>query len=298
VAGLDRGEPAWLTAALLLEVASFLSYVVLFRAVIGREAGLDWRTSYRITFAGLAATRLLAAGGAGGILLTAWALRREGLPRPLVAERMATLLVLIYFVFMAAVIVAGLGLHAELLPGASPLAFTLVPASLALLVVAICLGLGAWGGDLQGLGRRLDHPDRGQRWRAVLATVPHTLAEGVNGALAVLRRSPADALGALGWWAFDVAVLWACLHAFGAAPPVSVIVMAYFVGMTANLLPLPGGIGGVEGGMIGTLIAFDVPGGQALVAVLSYRAFAFWLPTVPGVIAYLGLLRSAPAEAS
>jgi uncharacterized protein (TIRG00374 family) len=59
--------------------------------------------------------------------------------------------------------------------------------------------------------------------------------------------------------------------------------------MLGNLLPLPGGVGGVEGGMIGALIAFGVPGGLAVVSVLTYRAIAFWLPTVPGVIAYLQL---------
>ena len=65
--------------------------------------------------------------------------------------------------------------------------------------------------------------------------------------------------------------------------------MSYYVGMFANLLPLPGGIGGVEGGMIGVLIAFGVPSSLAIVAVLTYRAFSFWLPTIPGAIAYFQL---------
>jgi uncharacterized protein (TIRG00374 family) len=104
----------------------------------------------------------------------------------------------------------------------------------------------------------------------------------------VRARNPA-LLGALAWWGFDIGVLWACLHAFGEPPPPAVLVMAYFTGMLGNLLPLPGGIGGVEGGMIAALIAFGVPGGLAVVAVLSYRAFAFWLPTIPGAIAYLQL---------
>ena len=68
--------------------------------------------------------------------------------------------------------------------------------------------------------------------------------------------------------------------------------MAYFVGMLGNLLPLPGGVGGVDGGMIGALIAFGVDGGLAVVAVLTYRAFAFWLPTIPGAIAYFQLRRT------
>ena len=75
-------------------------------------------------------------------------------------------------------------------------------------------------------------------------------------------------------------------------PPVFVIVMAYFVGMLANALPLPGGIGGVDGGMIGAFAAFDVSFGYATVAVLVYRAFAFWLPTFPGAVAYLQLRRT------
>ncbi len=70
------------------------------------------------------------------------------------------------------------------------------------------------------------------------------------------------------------------------------IVVAYFVGMLGNMLPLPGGIGGVDGGMIGAFAAFDVDFGYATVAVLTYRAFAFWLPTVPGAIAYLQLRRT------
>jgi uncharacterized protein (TIRG00374 family) len=70
-----------------------------------------------------------------------------------------------------------------------------------------------------------------------------------------------------------------------------VIVCAYFVGMLANTIPLPGGVGAVEGGMIGALIGFGVDSDLAIVGVLSYRFFAFWLPIVPGAIAYTQLLR-------
>ena len=98
-------------------------------------------------------------------------------------------------------------------------------------------------------------------------------------------------LGAVAWWGFDIATLWASFNAFGAAPPFAVIVMAYFLGMFGNLLPLPGGIGGVDGGMIGAFLAFGVSGSLAVVAVLVYRGFAFWLPTIPGAIAYFQLRR-------
>jgi uncharacterized protein (TIRG00374 family) len=104
----------------------------------------------------------------------------------------------------------------------------------------------------------------------------------------VRSRNPA-LMGALVYWAFDVAVLWIGFRAFGTPPSVAVIVMAYFVGTLANLLPLPGGVGGVEGGMIGALLAFGSSGSAAVLAVLTYRAISFWLPMLPGSIAYLQL---------
>ena len=98
------------------------------------------------------------------------------------------------------------------------------------------------------------------RFAARAATVPATLATGFRTAIDLVRARQPGLLGAPLWWAFDIAVLWACFHAFGANPPrTAVIVMAYYVGTLANALPLPGGIGGVEGGMIGAFLAFGVP---------------------------------------
>jgi uncharacterized protein (TIRG00374 family) len=127
------------------------------------------------------------------------------------------------------------------------------------------------------------------RW---LAAAPATIGSGVRAAIDLARSRDVRLLGAVGWWAFDIAVLWACFHAFGSAPPQAVIVMAYFVGMLGNTLPLPGGIGGVDGGMIGAFTAFGVDVELSVVSVLAYRAFAFWLPTLPGAVAYLQLRRT------
>ncbi len=96
-------------------------------------------------------------------------------------------------------------------------------------------------------------------------------------------------LGAVAYWGFDIGALWASLHAFGSPPPLATVVMAYFVGQLGNTLPLPGGIGGVEGGMIGALIAFGAPGSLAILGVLAYRVISFWLPTIPGGVAYVRL---------
>jgi uncharacterized protein (TIRG00374 family) len=114
----------------------------------------------------------------------------------------------------------------------------------------------------------------------------------VREAIAHVRSRDLALLGSLIFWVSNICVLWAAFHAFGDAPPWAVLVMAYFVGMLGNLLPLPGGVGGVDGGMIGAFAAFGVDFGLATVAVLTYRGFAFWLPTIPGVIAYLQLRKT------
>ena len=63
----------------------------------------------------------------------------------------------------------------------------------------------------------------------------------------------------------------------------------YYVGTLGTALPLPGGIAGVQGGIIGALIGFGVKAPLAGIAVLAYRTISYWLPIVPGVIAYFRL---------
>jgi uncharacterized membrane protein YbhN (UPF0104 family) len=304
IAGLDetwgrlsRGDPWWLAAAVVLEAGSYAGYVVLFRGVfVSGTFSLDWRASYQITMAGVAATRIFAAAGAGGIALTAWALSHAGMGRRELVRGLTTFYVALYSVYMGALLVCGTGLRSGLFEGPAPFGMTVVPAAFGAFVIAGALVTALLPRDLDArVRRRLDGRGRLTGWAAAVAAAAAAVAEGVRGAIGLLRaRNPAF-LGAVAWWAFDIAVLWACFHAFGEPPGVAVLVMAYFVGMFGNLLPLPGGIGGVEGGMIGALIAFDVPGGLAVVSVLTYRAFAFWLPTIPGLFAYLGLRRTIKA---
>ena len=98
--------------------------------------------------------------------------------------------------------------------------------------------------------------------------------------------------GAVGYWAFDNAVLWATYHAVGADVPISVILMGYLIGQLGGLLPIPGGVGGIDGGLIGTLIVYGAPAAPTAAAVLAYRVILFWLPLVVGGIAFLSLRRA------
>lgn len=301
VAGLDEtwgrlseGDPWWLVAALLFELGSYAGYVVLFRGVFaGGDPPIGWRDSYDITMAGVAATRLLATAGLGGIALTAWALSRSGMDRRDLTRGLTTFYVALYGVFMLALVLAGSGLRTGILPGPAPFGVTVVPAAFGGAVIAVALGIALLPDDLdRRVCALLPGRERAAEWAGRIAAAGAAVSAGVRGALRMLFRADRALVGAVAWWACDVAVLWACLHAFGEPPALAAVVMAYFTGMLANVLPLPGGVGGVEGGMIAALLAFGVPAGLAVVAVLSYRAFAFWLPTIPGVLSYLRLRHS------
>ena len=274
---LHNGDLSWLALALLFAVLSFAGHVILFSAVAGRgrDGRIGLRTSLEINLAGNAATRLFASAGAGGIAMTAWAMRRSGMERSDVAARLVAFHVLLYGVYMGVLVVGGLGLYAGLFTGGGSFAITVVPALLGATVIAL-VAAAQWVRPGDGRVRRFVGP----------------VGKGVRDARRLLRSGNVALLGALMWWGFQVAVLWASFEAFGSAPPVAVMAVAFFVGMLANLLPLPGGVGGVDGGMVGALIAFGVEPELALLAVLGYRGFVFWLPIIPGALGYFALRRT------
>jgi putative heme transporter len=291
---IQHGNGWWFGLAVVLEVCSFFGYVWLFRGVFVRgESRIGWSESYQITMASLAATRLFAAAGAGGIALTVWALRRSGMAARTVGCRMVAFMAVLYGVYMITLVIVGVGLYLGVIPGQAPFAITIVPAIFGAVVIVLFLGISMLPPDASRVvGRWSAGPQWLTRLAFRLADASATAASGVRTAIDLVRARDASLVGAIAWWGFDIAVLWACFHAFGGSPPKGVIVMSYFVGMLANTLPLPGGIGGVDGGMIGAFTAFGVDVELSVVAVLAYRAFAFWLPTLPGAVAYLQLRRT------
>jgi uncharacterized protein (TIRG00374 family) len=298
LATLDEGNPWWIALAVVFNVGAFAAYVALFRGVVGeRVLHLDWRESYQVTMAGLAATRLFSAGGAGGIILTYWALRKAGMERRRSACRMVAFLVLLYGVYLAALVVFGILLRTNVLPGKSPIGLTIVPAALAAGVIAIFLLIALIPEDFE---RRLGHFTQGYRFgRFVrrLATAPATMASGTRTALAFVRnprRGGLAVIGAIGFWAANIAILWASFEAFSVDVPIAVLVQGFFVGMAANLFPgAPGGVGAVDAGLIGAFVLFGLPGSDVFAAVLIYRLIAFWLPIPPGIVAFLQLRKTA-----
>ena len=292
---LGEGEWQWFAVAVGFNVLAFAAYVALFRGVIGENlVHLDWRESYQITMAGLAASRVLSAGGAGGVILSYWALRKAGMKRSEAAKRMVAFLVLLYSFYVLAVIVFGVLLETGVLAGPNPVSMTIIPAAIAGGVVLIFLAIMLVPADLQ---RRLSL--EGDNWLSrtalKLSAVPATISSGGSIALAYVRHPRRGALalsGAAGFWAANIGILWATFMAFGVAVPIGVLVMGFFVGMAANLAPNPAGVGTVDGGLIGAFVIFGFPAATVIAAVLVYRLIAFWMPLPPGIVAFLQLRRT------
>jgi|SRR5215211_4088926 len=298
LATLDQGNPWWIAVAVAFNFAAFGAYVALFRGVVGEQVlHLDWRESYQITMAGLAATRLFSAGGAGGIILTYWALRKAGMERRQSACRMVAFLALLYGVYLAALVIFGVLLRSHVLPGQNPIGLTIVPAALAGAVIVIFLLIALIPEDMERRMARFTQGYRFGRFAQRLATAPATLASGTRTALTFVRdprRGGLALIGAVGFWAANIAILWASFEAFSVDVPLAVLVQGFFVGMVANLFPFaPGGVGAVDAGLIGTFVLFQLPGSDVFAAVLIYRLIAFWLPIPPGIVAFLQLRKTA-----
>nr|MBA3414460.1 flippase-like domain-containing protein [Chloroflexia bacterium] len=230
-------------------------------------------------------------------VLTYWALRKAGMPRKESASRMVAFNVLLYAVYMLTLVINGILLRTGVFNGPAPAGLTIVPAAIAGGMIAIFLFIALIPGNLE---RRFSTASQHRfwgRWARRLATVPSTLAVGTREAMVFVRdpsRGGLALIGAIGFWATQIAILWASFKAFDAHVPLAVVVQGFFVGMAANMLPTPGGVGAVDAGLIGTFVLFGVSGVGATVipAVLLYRLVAFWLPMLPGVIAFAQLRRT------
>jgi uncharacterized membrane protein YbhN (UPF0104 family) len=286
---LAGADPRLIALAAVLEIGSCLAFVAAFRGVFSRR--LSWRFSYEVGMAEQAANVLLPTGGAGGLALGAWALRRIGMPADRIGRRTVAFFLITSSVNFAAVIFAGIGLGLGVLPGEVAFLAAVVPA---LLAATFLTALAVSPRVLEG-GRAAD----AGRIRVALAKGRGYLADGVRDAIGLLGAGrPLVVGGAIGYMALDVMALGAVFAALGGgAPAFGVFVLAYAVGQLGGLVPLPGGVGGTDGGLI---LAFGLLGGTpvavAAAAVLGYRAFQLGVPAILGIVAFGSLRRSLGAQ--
>jgi len=318
---LDRALTAdwrWVVGAVVFEVLSFAGYVVLLWLVAGRETRrIDARRAVEVTLGGAAATRLLPTAGAGGAAMTLWSFRRAGMDKRTSARTLLTFLVLLYAVFLGAIAISGSLVALGIIRTDGPLTLSALPAVAAAGGIAAVLALGlhrrarapgdgvlavgslyrghAGDGVLAVGSSHHGHAGDGVQPAGRLRRGMRLLGDATADAIALLRTADPRLLGAVAWWLFDAAVLGAMLSAFGAAPAIPVLVLAYFVGQVGNALPIPGA---VSGGILGVLLAFGVQPDLALVSVLAYRCVAIWLPAPVGLVALTSLRRTIARWAS
>jgi uncharacterized protein (TIRG00374 family) len=272
---IERASIGWLLICVALEVLSSLSYVLMFRPVFCRR--MSWRSTFEISLSELAVGSIVPASGGAGVALGAWILSRSGMPGPIVARRSVAFLLLKSGVNFAAVAIIGIAMFLGAGPHISA-ALTLLPALAAIASIVAVVMVGR-------LSRRLAGSSRTK-----LKVVLQAVADGVSEAGVLLRRRDAGLIGgAIGYWLFDNLVLLAAFHAFGASPPVIIVLQGYLIGQLGGALPLPGGLGGIDGGLIGALLLFGIPAAQAAAAVLLYRVVLFWVPLIMGVPAFISL---------
>ena len=291
---LDDADPLWIGIAIAFNVAAYATYVALFKAVVGGDAlRLSWIETYEINMAGVAATLLFSAGGAGGVALTYWALRKAGMARRDVGRRMVAFVSLHYVFYPFALIIFGILLRTGVMNGKGSVELTIVPAAVAGLLLILGVLVTLIPADAEERLAHYAHTDRSQHLLQTVGKVPATLGEGFRFALGLFAhpsRGGLAVLGAAGFWAFSIGVLWASFHAFGVHVPLAVVVQGFFLGMVANLFPLaPAGVGAVDAGMIGAFVLFGFPSETVFPAILIFRLVSFWMPIPPGIFAFFQL---------
>lgn len=277
-AALVEGCANWIALAAALELLSVLGFLFLFALVFG--ARMSGRRSLWAGLRAIGASTVLPAGGLVGPAVGVGS-ARTGTPARRVIRSTVAFTILTTAPSVAVLGVLGVTLWLGWPAGPHSALLTLPAAGLAWALLG-----GAWliGGSSPRPSSRGEQV-RGPHWRHI--AVPFGIVrEGAREARRIVATGNWKLIGALGYYAFDNAVLWAAFHAYGRPPAVSVIVMGYLVGSLGTVLPVPAGIGAVEGGLIGALVLYGAPAGPAAGAVLLYRGLSLSLPVTLSAAAW------------
>ena len=278
---LGEIDGRWIVLAIALELLSCLGYVLAFQLVFHRA---PLRFAARVAWSQLAFGAVVPAGGAGGAAVGAWIFHAKGFALTRVAERTAVLFLLTSAVNVTVLGLTGLAALTGVLPAPGGLWLSLVPAA---------LGLGAIAGFVV-LARVIPRLVARRRIaaRPRLTAGLLGLARSVRAAERLMTRPSLGLLGAFGYLGFDIALLWVGFHAVGYSPPIPALILGYQIGYLSTLLPIPGGIGVLDGGLIAALALYGIPAGYAAPAVLLYHAAWLAVPTILGSIAFVLVRRN------
>lgn len=283
----------WLGACLAGELVAYVGYALTLRDMARVDDGdeMSLEVSAKTVVAGFgvfAATR-----SSGGFAVDYWAFRRTGASKRKAAHRVLGLGFLEYVVLSLIALAASAALFAGI-DGHAGLSTTLPG-----LIVVPALVVAAWATSPNRVDR-LSRPADG-RLRNVFAN----LVAGASYVRQLLLSPREHGLGVLGnlmYWAGDIGCLWAALMLCGSSVTLAKLVLAYAAGYVLTRRALPaGGAGFVEVALTFALVGVGVGFVRALVAVVIYRLFNFWLPIIPALFLMPGIrdlrrrFRAAPA---
>ncbi|MFL5861914.1 MAG: YbhN family protein [Solirubrobacteraceae bacterium] len=272
-------SPAAVAAAVVLELASCVSFLVIFRMFF---PGIPRPVARGMAWTQMGSGALLPGGGVGSLAVGGWLLHLVGMPTREIVRRSSGLFFLTSAVNVMTLAAAGIVLLLGV--GAGP-HDVLRAGGPVLAAVVAAIGVLA----LPRLTGRVSTTHRRATWLDDIAT-------GIPSARAELKRPTWRLLGATGYLLFDIAALWMTFTAVAGTPAVAPLVVAYLVGYLANATPIPGGIGVLDAGLVGALALYGLPVTHAAAAVLVYHAIAFWIPALGGTIAYARLRPRIAAE--
>ncbi len=276
VALAGQAKPGWLVAALALQLTTYLSVALGWRAVLRRAKGPVPRLGslVRIALTKLFADQALPTAGMGGNVLLVDQLRALSVPR---GTAVAALLVSMLGFYAAYLLFSLLALLLLWLHGdATPL---IVGVMTTFVLVAIAIpALALW---LRGRGSRpLPPPVEAIRpIRQMLESMALAPAELLSN-----RRLIATVTGFNACvFAADILTLDACLRATGMAVSLPTALVAFILAsIVVTLGPIPFGLGSFELVCTSTLRLLGVPIEAALAGTLMLRAMTLWLPLIPG----------------
>jgi uncharacterized membrane protein YbhN (UPF0104 family) len=275
---LEHFPLGWIFVGVGLEALSCICYIIAFLQVFDRAPR---RFGARVALSELAFGAAVSLGGAGSVAVGAWLLIERGAKPSRVAERSAVLFLLTSAVNIVVLAVVGLSVWVGILPGKQDPLLSLVPGAVGVLAFVGFLSLPWFTRLLVG-----EHP-KGRMGRWMTAT-----SDTILTTWKVLITPDWRLIGAWGYLLFDIAVLYICFHALGHAPPVSTVILAYQIGYLSNFIPIPGGIGILDGSFVGMFVLYGINASEATSATLVYHAISLWVPAVWGTIAFILLRRS------
>jgi uncharacterized membrane protein YbhN (UPF0104 family) len=261
-------NPAWVLAAVLLELGSCLSYVVVFRRFFPEPPRGVGR---RVAWIAMGAGAVLPGGNISSAAATGWLLRKHGVGKWHLLERCGALLCLLTLFGFAVNGIAALLLLARVPDGPHDLLHTGGPIAVSLVV------LGTAAAVMLGVRRLGDRAPRPLR----------ALAAGLEGAWGEVGSAHWRLLGAAGFLCLDMAALWAACAATGHHIGFLAVLLAYCIGYLATLIPVPAGLGVLDSGLAGALVLYGLSPAASVSAVLVYHAISIWVPGMGGLLAWL-----------